>query len=214
MRITDVRTTKRGRVALYVEGEFLLSMHPDVFAVSGLSVGSEVDTESLETLSAEAELKKAKEKALNLLSYKEYTTKQLTDRLKRHTDEESAEQAVARMEELGLLDDLDYGRRLAADLLNLRGYSLGRVRQTLYQRRLDKETIDQVMGELSEIDQIAPIVALVNKKYLQKLREPRGREKVAAALQRRGYRYDEIREALSQVTEGLFDEGYEEEGEG
>ena len=121
---------------------------------------------------------------------------------------------VQRLRELGLLDDLDYGRRLAADLLNLRGYSLGRVRQTLYQRRLDKETIDQVMGELSEIDQIAPIVALVNKKYLQKLREPRGREKVAAALQRRGYRYDEIREALSQVTEGLFDEGYEEEGEG
>ena len=40
MRITDVRMTKRGRVALYVEGEFLLSMHPDVFAVSGLSVGS------------------------------------------------------------------------------------------------------------------------------------------------------------------------------
>ena len=111
MRITDVRMTKRGRVALYVEGEFLLSMHPDVFAVSGLSVGSEVDTESLETLSAEAELKKAKEKALNLLSYKEYTTKQLTDRLKRHTDEESAEQAVARMEELGLLDDDDYAER-------------------------------------------------------------------------------------------------------
>ena len=55
--------------------------------------------------------------------------------------------------------------------------------------------------------------ALSPEEYAQAL-ETRGREKVAAALQRRGYRYDEIREALSQVTEGLFDEGYEEEGEG
>ena len=148
------------------------------------------------------------------LEYSSHSAGRLAEKLRRHYPPETVEQVVQRLRELGLLDDLDYGRRLAADLLNLRGYSLGRVRQTLYQRRLDKETIDQVMGELSEIDQIAPIVALVNKKYLQKLREPRGREKVAAALQRRGYRYDEIREALSQVTEGLFDEGYEEEGEG
>ena len=149
--------------------------------------------------------------------FKRWVTAEVLPSIRKHgayLPPETVEQVVQRLRELGLLDDLDYGRRLAADLLNLRGYSLGRVRQTLYQRRLDKETIDQVMGELSEIDQIAPIVALVNKKYLQKLREPRGREKVAAALQRRGYRYDEIREALSQVTEGLFDEGYEEEGEG
>ena len=142
MRITDVRTTKRGRVALYVEGEFLLSMHPDVFAVSGLSVGSEVDTESLETLSAEAELKKAKEKALNLLSYKEYTTKQLTDRLKRHTDEESAEQAVARMEERGLLDDDDYAERFARDLSERKKFGILRIRQEMRQRGLTSEQIE------------------------------------------------------------------------
>ena len=113
--------------------------------------------------------------------------------------------------ELGLLDDLDYGRRLAADLLNLRGYSLGRVRQALFQRRLDRETIEQVMEELEDIDQVGPIVALVKKKYLSKLRECQGRQKVAAALQRRGYGYDEIREALAQVLEEL-PEDEEEDG--
>ncbi|MCI9194590.1 MAG: hypothetical protein HFF14_03350 [Angelakisella sp.] len=215
MTITQLQETKKGRFSVFADGEFLFSVHKDTFLLRPeLAVGRQVTVETLEEIRLEDEALSCKEKALTLLEYSSHSAGRLAEKLRRHYPPETVEQVVQRLRELGLLDDLDYGRRLAADLLNLRGYSLGRVRQTLYQRRLDKETIDQVMGELSEIDQIAPIVALVNKKYLQKLREPRGREKVAAALQRRGYRYDEIREALSQVTEGLFDEGYEEEGEG
>ena len=111
---------------------------------------------------------------------------------------ETVEAVIQRLTELGLLDDLDYGRRLAADLLNLRGYSLGRVRQELYRRRLDPETIQEVMDGLGDVDQIGPIVALVRKKYLQKLREPQGRGKVAAALQRAG------EEARPQAASALF----------
>ena len=215
MTITQLQETKKGRFSVFADGEFLFSVHKDTFLLRPeLAVGRQVTVETLEEIRLEDEALSCKEKALTLLEYSSHSAGRLAEKLRRHYPPETVEQVVQRLRELGLLDDLDYGRRLAADLLNLRGYSLGRVRQTLYQRRLDKETIDQVMGELSEIDQIAPIVALVNKKYLQKLREPRGREKVAAALQRRGYRYDEIREALSQVTEGLFDEGYEVEGEG
>ena len=215
MTITQLQETKKGRFSVFADGEFLFSVHKDTFLLRPeLAVGRQVTVETLEEIRLEDEALSCKEKALTLLEYSSHSAGRLAEKLRRHYPPETVEQVVQRLRELGLLDDLDYGRRLAADLLNLRGYSLGRVRQTLYQRRLDKETIDQVMGELSEIDQIAPIVALVNKKYLQKLREPRGREKVAAALQRRGYRYDEIREALSQGTEGLFDEGYEEEGEG
>ena len=215
MTITQLQETKKGRFSVFADGEFLFSVHKDTFLLRPeLAVGRQVTVETLEEIRLEDEALSCKEKALTLLEYSSHSAGRLAEKLRRHYPPETVEQVVQRLRELGLLDDLDYGRRLAADLLNLRGYSLGRVRQTLYQRRLDKETIDQVMGELSEIDQIAPIVALVNNKYLQKLREPRGREKVAAALQRRGYRYDEIREALSQVTEGLFDEGYEEEGEG
>ena len=102
MKLTAVRMTKRGRVALYGDDEFLLSMHPDVFAASGLSVGSEIDGERLAGLAAEAELKKAKERAFSMLSGREYTSSQLRDRLARHVDPEAAGQAVERMEELGL----------------------------------------------------------------------------------------------------------------
>lgn len=196
MRITDVRTTKRGRVALYVEGEFLLSMHPDVFAVSGLSVGSEVDTESLETLSAEAELKKAKEKALNLLSYKEYTTKQLTDRLKRHTDEESAEQAVARMEELGLLDDDDYAERFARDLSERKKFGILRIRQEMRQRGLTNEQIEYATSLLRS-DPEEKMREIIARKYPLAYEDEKIRRRAFSALMRMGYPAAEVRRVLT-----------------
>ena len=196
MRITDVRMTKRGRVALYVEGEFLLSMHPDVFAVSGLSVGSEVDTESLETLSAEAELKKAKEKALNLLSYKEYTTKQLTDRLKRHTDEESAEQAVARMEELGLLDDDDYAERFARDLSERKKFGILRIRQEMLQRGLTNEQIEYATSLLRS-DPEEKMREIIARKYPLAYEDEKVRRRAFSALMRMGYPAAEVRRVLT-----------------
>lgn len=212
MTITRLQETKKGRFSVFADGEFLFSVHKDTFLLRPeLAVGRQVTAEALEAIRLEDEELSCKEKALTLLEFSSQSAGRLAEKLGRLYPGETVEKTIARLTELGLLDDLDYGRRLAADLLNLRGYSLGRVRQELYRRRLDKDTIEQVMDEIADTDQVGPMVALVRKKYLPKLRESRGREKVAAALQRRGYQYDEIREALAQVLEGLPDEEEVEE---
>lgn len=202
MTITQLQETKKGRFSVFADGSFLFSVHKDTFLLRPeLAVGRQVTAEVLEEIRLADEELSCKEKALTLLEYSSQSAGRLAEKLSRFYPKETVEKTVARLTELGLLDDLDYGRRLAADLINLRGYSLGRVRQELYKRRLDRETIDRVMEEIGDLDQIGPIVALVEKKYLEKLREDRGWEKVAAALQRRGYQYDEIRDALAQVAE-------------
>lgn len=213
MTITQLQETKKGRFSVFADGSFLFSVHKDTFLTcQELAVGRQVTVETLEEIRLADEELSCKEKALTLLEYSSQSAGRLAEKLSRFYPKETVDRTVARLIELGLLDDLDYGRRLAADLLNLRGYSLGRVRQVLYQRRLDRETIDRVMEEIGDLDQIGPIVALVEKKYLGKLRENRGWEKVAAALQRRGYQYDEIRDALAQVAQA-YPDLYEEEVE-
>ena len=42
MILTDITLTKKGRCALFVDGEFLFSAHPDVFYGSGWQKGREV----------------------------------------------------------------------------------------------------------------------------------------------------------------------------
>ncbi len=209
MTITRLSETKKGRFAVFADGEFLFSVHKDIFlARPELALGKNLPVELLEEIRLEDEAWSCKEKALTLLEYSSRSAGALAEKLRQHYPPETVEATIQRLTELGLLNDLDYGRRLAADLLHLRKYSLGRVRQALYQRKLDREVIDEVMEELEDTDQIGPIVELVQKKYLPKLREPQGRQKVAAALQRRGYGWDDIREALRQVAEN-DDEGDE-----
>ena len=164
MKLTAVRMTKWGRVALYGDDEFLLSMHPDVFAASGLSVGSEIDGERLAGLAAEAELKKAKERAFSMLSGREYTSSQLRDRLARHVDPEAAGQAVERMEELGLVDDDGYAERYARELSERKHYGLLRIRQELRQKGLSAEQIEWAVS-LLDADPQEQMLEVIEKIY-------------------------------------------------
>ena len=213
MTITRLSETKKGRFAIFADNEFLFSVHKDLFlSRPELALGRDLPAETLEEIRLEDEAWSCKEKALSLLEYAARSSGELAEKLRRQYPPETVEAVIERLAELGLLDDLDYGRRLAADLLRLRKYSLGRVRQALCRRRLDRETIDRILGELEDTNQIGPMVELVQKKYLPKLREPRGRQKVAAALQRRGYGWEEIRVALRRVEETIPEE-FEDEGD-
>ena len=207
MTITRLSETKKGRFAIFADGEFLFSVHKDIFlGRPELALGKKLPVEVLEEIRQEDEAWSCKEKALTLLEYASQSSGRLAEKLRQHYPPEVVEATVERLAGLGLLDDLDYGRRLAADLIHLRKYSLGRVRQALYQRKLDREVIDEIMEELEDTDQVGPILDLIQKKYRSKLQAPQGRQKVAAALQRRGYAWEDIRTALDRFAEDGEDE--------
>ena len=50
MRITDLSRTKRGRYAVSVEGQYLFSLHEEVFYTARLAVGMDLSVEELEAL--------------------------------------------------------------------------------------------------------------------------------------------------------------------
>lgn len=204
MQITDMRTTKRGRIAVYLDGEFSLSVHPDVAMASGIRIGMQIDEEALEELVQEAELKKAKEKALSLLSYKEYTTKQLTERLTRHVDEEIAQVAAERMQELGLLDDDDYAKRFARDLSTRKHFGVRRIKQEMHRRGLCAEQIDSAIEQL-DTDTDADMRAIIARKYSRAYEDEKIKRRAFAALVRMGYAPGEIRRVLRAELEDGYD---------
>lgn len=160
MTLTKIAMTKRGRVALYADGAFVMSLHPDVFAASGISVGSQIDEDALRELSDAAELREARERALSMLSRQDYTARGLRDRLTRHVSEEAAGQAVERMQELGLIDDERYAARFAQELLERRHYGAARIRQELRRRGIDSQTA-AAAASLEENDPQAHILAVL-----------------------------------------------------
>ncbi len=208
MRVTGIETTKKGRYALMVDGKFAFSLHRDTFLLCPwLQKGAEVSPERLETLRQEDELRSARERALDLLSAAEQTSGTLRQKLLRWYGEEAVEAAVLRMEELGLINDLDYGRRYAADAVNLRGWPRRRIAMELQKKGIPAEVIEEALADITEETEIETACRLLEGPYRGKLRDRKERDKVKAALQRRGFSYEVIRQAVSRAMEALPEGG-------
>lgn len=204
MRITGIETTKRGRYALMVDGEFAFSVHRDSFLLNRwLQKDAEVTPGQLEQLRREDEFRSAREQAMDCLTAAEQTGGMLRQKLLRRYGEEAAEAAVLRMEELGLINDREYSRRFAADAVNLRSWPRRRIAAELQKKGVAEDVIAEALADVTEETEIETACRLLEKQYREKLPDRREREKAKAALQRRGFGYEVIRAAVAQVLEKL-----------
>lgn len=197
MQITAVEPRRKGLSALFLDGEFAGNVDTETLLKSGLRPGGELDDEGLHALIWESESRRAYEKALYLLELRSHSQKELADKISRTYPREAAERAAERMVELGLVNDEEYARGLTAELFGRKGFSASRVRQELLQKGIDRDLAQRLTEELSP-DPAETIRALIERKYRRALGDEKGRRRTVAALQRLGYRWEDIRAALNQ----------------
>lgn len=151
--------------------------------------------------------RKAREYAMTLLSRRAYTEQGLYDKISGRFDEQDAASAVARMLELGLLDDEDYARRYASDCVKLKGMSQRRTAMELMRKGIDKELAEAVAEECGG-DPEPRIAAVIKRRYPRCFEDERNRNKTVNALLRLGYRYGDIAGVLRNLDED--DEYYDD----
>lgn len=150
---------------------------------------------------------KARTRALDILCAREISSAQLYERLCSSFTQQAAAVAVAEMVELDYVNDQRYAEVRAHGLLMARK-SRRAAAQNLRQKGLDQQQIQQALEQVYAPDEegrdpeLAAACALVESRYLGKLRAGR-RDLVVAALQRRGFAYPVIREAVRQAEEEL-----------
>ena len=199
MIITDARQTKRGRISVYADGEFLFAVESECWQLSGLDVGAQVDEEMLNDLLHQSRAQEAKRRALNMLSARSYTVQSLTRRLAEKTGGEAARAAVSRMEELGLIDDEDYALRCARDLFNLRGFAPRRIRYELQKRGISSELCALAIEELA-CDDLSERAAELLRARFGALKNDADLRRASSLLERCGYGYSDIQSALRSVS--------------
>lgn len=202
MKITAVEPKRKYLSALYIDGEFALQLDTRVLQENRIESGLELDDEKLKELIYLSDFRRAKEKALWLLSYRDHSSKELFDKLRRDYSKEVAEDTLTRMQELGLINDDSYAQRYVQDL-HAKHQSPSTIRYKLTQKGIDKDTADEIIESLN-IDPCAEIEALVEKKYLKNLSDEKGLKRTVAALQRAGYKWSDIKSVLSRYTEDNF----------
>ena len=196
--ITQIKETKKGRLALFLDGEFAFSLDEDTFAAAALHEEDEVEEWRLEELRKQSDTRKALDKAMDLLSLRDHAAGELYQKLCRKFDGPNAAYAVAKAQELGLLDDATFARRRAAELLRKRK-SRRAILDDLTAKGIDRDTaagaVEALYADAERDPELTAAIQLVQRHYAAKLAAGR-RDQVAAALARRGFSHAVIRQAL------------------
>ena len=178
-QLTQIKETKKGRLALFFDGEFAFSLDEETFAKADLHEEDLLEDWQIEDLRKQSDTRRALDKAMDYLSLRDHAAG-----------------------ELGLLNDADFARRRAAELLRKRK-SRREILLDLTAKGIDRDTAAEAVEALyaetddGEDPELATARALVERQYAAKLAAGK-RDQVAAALARRGFSHSIIRAALAE----------------
>ncbi|HWV24037.1 MAG TPA: regulatory protein RecX [Thermomicrobiales bacterium] len=201
--ITEIRPQQRDdtRVNVFIDGDFAFGLHIDLQLEHGLKKGDVLDEEAIALLLRQDEAKKAIARALNLIAYRPRAAGELATKLReKGFSPDAVEAAVARMTDLGYLDDRDFADRWVESRQSGRPRSVRMLKQELRQKGVDREIVESAV-ENAGIDEFGDALELARKRATSMTGlDPITRERrLGGYLARRGYGFDIIRRVLEQL---------------
>ncbi len=199
----SVKNGRDNKIHIFFDDNYSLTVDNEYWYTSEWCTKKEIDEEEKEELKEEIECRRAWNSAIELLSIRSHSQKELVLKLRRKYSQNAAELAARKAVELGLLDDEDFAQMYARELVERKKYGLSRVKNELRMKGISSDIVESVISSL-DIDVKQSIINLVNRKYIRKLSDEKGKRNVIASLQRLGYSYSDIQSALREID--VFDE--------
>lgn len=204
------------RNKLYLDNEEIMDVSPLIRQKYNLKVND--DIESLyDDISYEASL----EKGIFIISLKDRTKKELQTKLnEKYFNTKMVQKAVQKLEELGYINDLDY----TISYINNRKYGKNRISYNLFQKGINRETIDKAYNIIEEEmeknieDRKLEKAILKHRKKLLvddeekdtslegKMKRLKEEQKVIQSLARQGFEIEKIFSKLKEFKENGFEE--------
>lgn len=201
MSVLTLQPGKNNKVHLLLDGEYAMTADSDFVAFSGLHDNMILDDEALADLQGKVNARRAFNKASDLLALRDHSEKELLQKLRQKGFADGAEEAMEKLKSYGYLDDSRFALRFAQELQRVKHYGKKRIEQELYRKGVSRDVVSDTLEQLS-FDEDA-LTALIERRYLRQLDTEKGVQKTVAALQRMGYSFGEIRDALRKVQEDV-----------
>lgn len=213
MKLT-AKPGKGEKIHLSLDGEYIATVNADYWFTCGIKSGAEITPEQLDELLSESARRKMMNKALDLLSMRDYSRRELSDKLvtkawekKEQKDmdlgslKQQASDICDRLEELGLLNEERFARSYVDELLRRKHLSKSGLKTALIQKGVQRDIIETVLEEV-EVDPVEQVRELLATKFKTRdLSDEKQRTRTVNALLRLGYRYNEINAAMDHRLE-------------
>lgn len=209
MRITRIEPQRHApdRVSLFVDGAFRLGAAAEVVQAAGLREGDEVDEARLADLEGRDRGWQAREAALRLLGVRPRSAAELSRRLRmKGFAAEEVEPVLARLGELGMLDDAAFAGMLARDRVRLRPQGRRRILGELRAKGVDEDTARAAVSEALESERTdeAELARRAAAKWRPRPGEDpaKARRRLHAFLARRGFDGELSRQVADELLGG------------
>lgn len=199
--VTQISELTKSRFRVSINGEFAFTLYKGELRKFQIKDGQELSLESYRHIMTQVLPRRAKLRSMNLLQSRDYTRKQLQDKLKQGDyPKECIDEAVAYAESCGYIND----RRYAGDYIeyHLQTKSRARIETDLLCRGIDSDTIRNAFEELGalgvEQDELSVACELLRKrKYCADTATRQEQQKMYGFLYRKGFHQDTINRALT-----------------
>ena len=200
MKITELSPYKGTTWQITTENGGKIFIGQRTVEKMNLKKGMELPDSAIESIKEEDLERKSRERAMYLLSGRDYGFVELYRKLEKTYPKEMCLRTCKLMAEKGLVNDREYAFRLGKQLFEIKKESAVAVRYKLTQKGIPKDIIGEVIDAYCEDDEAVKdrIKALVEKKYKRNLTDKAGIRKVKNALARLGYGYSDINSVLKE----------------
>jgi regulatory protein len=131
------------------------------------------------------------------LGRREHSVAELRSRLERAaTEREIIDEAVEILAEQGYIDDARYARMFVEDRRNLDGWGEQRIRDRLKQAGIERDTIEQALGDGGRAAELAAATAQLQRRWRRPPADDRERQRAFGQLIRLGYEPEVVYDAI------------------
>ena len=226
------------KVHVFVDGKHMVAVSVDVAAAEMLTVGQPCPPERLQALHSAQEMNEIFERALNFLSYRPRSEREVEQRLRKKSyTPEQIETVMSQLRKLGYVDDREFARFWVTNRMSFSPRGPRLLRSELRQKGVAQDVVDEILAESAENQKeleaqaaefaaenddltddepvsgtdLANAIALARKRVrlLSNLEPQVARRRLSNFLARRGYDYPTIDAATRKVL-APEDVGYDE----
>ena len=202
-KITAIKVQKRNRerVNIYLDGKFAFGLARILSA--WLQVGQELSEKKIAELQAEDAREVGYLQALKFLNYRERSTAEVRQYLKRREmPEEIIADIIARLERGGLLNDQRFAQNWIENRAEFRPRGRRALTYELRQRGVSQEIIQEALDQCND-EALAYKAACKQSKKLKNLEWADFRKKMYSFLARRGFSYEIAGPIVTRVWEEI-----------
>ena len=219
MKIARITTQKRkGRYNIFLKKakgeEYAFSVDEDILVKYALRKGIELDDATISLLKQKDETNKFYQMAINLLSYRMRSEKEIREYLKKkEAIDEQIQEVIDRLTQENYIDDQEFAIRFVNSRIASSSKGPLLLKKELLEKGVSADKIDVALSHFSDAEQRKKITKFIEKKLNSSSKKSIQQQiqTLHGTLLQKGYAGEIVKELLAEAKEQFHDEDAEKD---